>query len=293
MPQWKSDPLSDGVTIAEALRKAAARLESSSDTARLDAELLLAHALGQSRSDILLASRDALADSKLDLFARLVDRRAVHEPVAYITGMQEFFGLPFAVAPGVLIPRADSESVVQAALDEAPSNARVLDCGTGPGTLLLTFLAQRPAATGIGIDASPIALGIAATNCEALGMTGRAQFLKRDWTQAGWTDQLGTFDLILANPPYVEDAADLAPDVRDFEPSEALFAGPDGLDDYRVLIPFLPALLTANGVAVLEIGATQHEKVEKIAAESGLSARICHDLGGRPRACVLRLGLGK
>ncbi len=282
-----------GVTIAEALREATACLADASDTARLDAELLMAHALGASRSDILLTSRDTIGEAKLDLFDRLVARRAAHEPVAYITGTQEFYGHSFAVAPGVLIPRADSESVIEATLAEAPAKARVLDCGTGPGTLLLTFLAERPGATGIGVDASTTALGIAAANTEALGLTGRAQFLKRDWNTPGWTDQLGTFDLILANPPYVEDDADLAPDVRQYEPGEALFAGPDGLDDYRVLIPQLAGLLAEGGVAVLEIGATQHEAVEKIAAQAGFTAQIRKDLGGRPRVCVLRLGLGK
>ncbi len=282
-----------GVTIAEALREATLRLEATSDTARLDAELLLAHALGKSRSDVLLASRDQLGEAAPDRFEQLVARRASHEPVAYITGNQEFFGLSFVVAPGVLIPRADSESVIEAALEAAPRAARVLDCGTGPGTLLLTFLAEQSEATGIGIDASAIALGIAATNCEALGLAGRTQFLRRDWNTPDWTDQLGQFDLILANPPYVEEGADLAPDVRQFEPGEALFAGPEGLDDYRVLIPQLPILLAKNGVAVLEIGATQHEAVEKIAGETGFDVQIRHDLGGRPRVCVLRLGLGK
>jgi len=281
------------VTIAEALRAATRRLEATSDTARLDAELLMAHALGKPRSAMLLATRDALGEAECDRFDQLIDRRAAHEPVAYITGTQEFFGLPFAVAPGVLIPRADSESVVQAALDEAPADAHVLDCGTGPGTLLLSVLAERPAATGIGVDASTTALGIAAANCESLGLTGRAQFFQRDWTQPDWTDQLGTFDLVLANPPYVEDHADLAPDVRDFEPGEALFAGAEGLDDYRVLIPCLPALLAESGVVVLEIGSRQAEAVEKIAAAAGFNTRIRHDLGGRPRVCVLRLGLGK
>ena len=275
--------------VAEVLRDAARRLEAVSDTARLDAELLMAHTLRVSRSDLLLRHMQADALPNFASFEHFVERRLRHEPIAYIVGQQEFFGRIFAVMPGVLIPRADSETTVQAALEAAPAKSRVLDCGTGSGALILTFLAERPDASGIGIDASNEAVMVAAANTAPLGLAGRVQFMRRDWTQAGWADDLGAFDLILTNPPYVEDNADLDPDVRDFEPPEALFAGPEGLDDYRVLIPQLPELLKEGGVAVLEIGHLQGRAVAEIAAEHGFAAQVSKDLAGRDRTITLRL----
>lgn len=273
------------MTIAAAIRAAAACLAATSDTARLDAEVLMAHALGVSRSDLLLRHMDAPEPAT---FAALVDRRAAHEPVAYIVGEQEFFGRPFRVTPATLIPRADSESVVEVALTACPAPARVLDCGTGTGALLLTVLAERPAAHGVGIDRSTEALAVAQRNAQALKLADRARMVEADWHQPGWNQPLGLFDLVLANPPYVEDAAPLDPDVAAYEPAGALFAGPEGLDDYRVLIPQLPALLAAGGVAVLEIGHTQGPAVSQIAAAAGFRASVHPDLAGRPRAVVLR-----
>nr|WP_202392944.1 peptide chain release factor N(5)-glutamine methyltransferase [Alteraurantiacibacter buctensis] len=267
------------------MRAAAARLAATSDTARLDAEVLMAHALGVSRSDLLLRHMDAQEPA---MFAALVERRAGHEPVAYIVGNQEFYGRPFRVTPATLIPRADSESVVETALAAYPSPQHVLDCGTGTGALLLTVLAECPAATGMGIDCSPGALAVARGNAAALGLAGRARLVEADWNQPGWAAGLGHFDLILANPPYVEADAPLDPAVRDHEPAGALFAGPEGLDDYRVLIPQLPALLAPDGIAVLEIGHTQGPAVSAIAAVAGFSSEVRPDLAGRPRAVVLR-----
>jgi release factor glutamine methyltransferase len=273
------------LTVAQALRAAAQRLAQTSDTARLDAEVLMAHALGVTRSDMLLRH---MQDAVPPAFSALVERRLAAEPVAYIVGSQEFYGRPFRVTPDVLIPRADSESVVMAALDACPAPARVLDCGTGSGALLLTVLAECPAAQGVGIDRSPGALAVASANAAALGQASRAAMRLADWHQPGWADGLGQFDLILANPPYVEDDAPLDPCVRDFEPGGALFAGPEGLDDYRVLVPQLPALLAPGGVAVLEIGHRQAAAVSLIAAEAGFVATVHRDLGGRDRALVLR-----
>jgi release factor glutamine methyltransferase len=273
------------VTVAEALRQAAARLSVTSDTARLDAEVLMAHALGVPRSDLLLRH---MGDAAPPSFAAFLDRRADHEPVAYITGTQGFFGLSLLVDRRVLIPRGDSESVVEAGLAAQPEAASVLDCGTGSGALLLAVLYALPEATGIGIDASAGALAVAESNAAALGLGQRARFLLRDWSQDGWAGEIGPFDLVIANPPYVEDAAPLDANVREHEPASALFAGPEGLDDYRVLIPQLPALLAPQGVAVLEIGATQAPAVSAIAAAAGLCAQCLPDLAGRPRVLVLR-----
>ncbi|WP_374411160.1 peptide chain release factor N(5)-glutamine methyltransferase [Novosphingobium colocasiae] len=271
-------------TVGEAIRAAAERLGATSDTARLDAEVLMAHALVASRSDLLLRY---MRDPAPDGFAALVDRRAAQEPVAYITGTQEFFGLPFSVDARVLIPRGDSEVLVETALAERPGARRVLDCGTGSGALLLAVLANLAEATGVGIDASAASLAVAAANARTLGLAERARMVAADWRLPDWTGGVdGPFDLILANPPYVEDDAVLAPSVRSYEPASALFAGPAGLDDYRNLIPRLPALLAADGLALVEIGYTQADAVAALGAAAGMASRLVHDLGGRPRVVV-------
>lgn len=278
------------MTAGEAIRAAAERLAPTSDTARLDAEVLMAHAFGVTRSDLLLRHmRDPVPDS----FAALVERRAAHEPVAYIVGSQDFFGLTLAVSPAVLIPRGDSEVLVEAALAARPDARRVLDCGTGSGALLLAVLSHLPAADGIGIDRSAEALVVARGNAENLGLGNRAKMRLADWDQADWALALGQFDLVLANPPYVEDAAELDPSVRAHEPAGALFAGEEGLDAYRVLIPQLPQLLTPGGAALVEIGHTQAPAVAAIAAQIGFESRLHHDLGGRPRVLELQIPLGK
>jgi len=278
------------MTAGEAIRATAERLAPTSDTARLDAEVLMAHAFGVTRSDLLLRHmRDPVPDS----FAALVERRAAHEPVAYIVGSQDFFGLTLAVSPAVLIPRGDSEVLVEAALAARPDARRVLDCGTGSGALLLAVLSHLPAADGIGIDRSAEALVVARGNAENLGLGNRAEMRLADWDQADWALALGQFDLVLANPPYVEDAAELDPSVRAHEPAGALFAGEEGLDAYRVLIPQLPQLLTPGGAALVEIGHTQAQAVAAIAGRVGFESRLHHDLGGRPRVLELQIPLGK
>ena len=272
------------MTVAEALRTAAARLAATSDTARLDAEVLMAHALGVSRSDMLLRH---MREPAPEGFAALVERRMGHEPVAYITGTAEFYGLPLRVTPATLIPRGDSETLVDAALERTGPVGRVIDLGTGTGALLLAVLANRPAWEGVGIDASPGAVAVAEGNAEGLGLATRAAFRLRSWREASWADDLGTFDLILCNPPYVEDDALLDRQVHDFEPPSALFAGPEGLDDYRLLIPQLRALMNSGGLTVLEIGANQAESVAALAAAAGFATVLRRDLAGRARALIL------
>ncbi|MBX9797648.1 peptide chain release factor N(5)-glutamine methyltransferase [Sphingomonas sp.] len=267
--------------VRAALAAAATALAATSDTPRLDAELLMAHALGCTREDMLLRRLAAPAPAG---FAALLARRLAHEPVAYITGCRAFWTIELIVGPGVLVPRADSETLIEAAVDHfrARSPARLLDLGTGPGTLLLAALAEWPAAEGLGIDASDTALGYAERNAAALGLAGRATFRRGDWA-AGVT---GRFDLILANPPYIGTAEPLPAEVAGHEPARALYAGEDGLDAYRALIPRLPALLAPGGVAVLEIGHKQAAPVTALLAGQGLAATLRHDLGGRPRALV-------
>jgi release factor glutamine methyltransferase len=265
-----------------ALRDAASRLAAVSETPRLDAELLMAHALGVSREQLLLHGAPDVPAA----FATLVERRLAHEPLAYIVGHRAFWTIDLAVGPGVLVPRPDSETLIEAAVDHfgAEGPARILDLGTGSGALMLAALDQWPAATGLGVDRSPVALAIAAVNAERLGVADRARFIVGDWG-AGIDEP---FDLVLCNPPYVEEEAPLAPEVRDHEPASALFAGADGLDDYRRLIPQLPGLITPSGIAAVEIGATQAATVTALARASRLQVAVRHDLAGRDRCLVLR-----
>lgn len=278
------DPKEEGGDIAQTLRTAAAALAETSDTPRLDAELLMAEALGLSRSELLLRHMQSSVPAG---FAALLTRRLAHEPIAYILGEQEFYGLSFVVSPAVLIPRGDSEVLVETAVALAPGARRVLDCGTGSGALLLAVLAQLPGASGVGIDRSDAALAVARENAARLKLSPRATMIAADWTRPGWTEALGRFDLILANPPYVEDEAVLAASVRAHEPAGALFAGPEGLDDYRCLIPQLTRLLTAGGIAIVEIGSTQAEAISAIAAAASFHVALHHDLAGRARALSL------
>ncbi len=268
-----------------AIRAAAERLAATSDTARLDAELLMAHALGMTRSEMLLKAMQGPAPED---FAALVERRAGHEPVAYITGEAEFYGLTLKVTPATLIPRGDSETLVEAALAEAGEAGRALDLGTGTGALLLAVLAMREGWQGVGIDASPGALTVAEGNAAALGLAGRSAWHLRSWREEGWADGLGNFDLVLCNPPYVEEDAALDRQVRDFEPASALFAGPEGLDDYRILIPQLRGLMKDAARAILEIGANQADAVSALARAAGFATELRRDLAGRARAVLLR-----
>ncbi len=268
--------------IGEALGAAAARLAAFSETPRLDAELLMAHALGVEREAMLLARLLDPAPPEFDAF---LERRIAHEPVAYITGRRAFWTIELEVGPGVLIPRADSETLIEAAVehfaDAGPG--RVLDLGTGPGTLLLAALDQWPSATGIGIDASEQALAIAAGNAERLGLAPRAEFRIGDW--AARLEE--RFDLVLCNPPYVEEGADLARQVADWEPAGALFAGADGLDEYRRLAPQVARLLAPGGIACVEVGAGQASAVTGLFTKEGLAARPRNDLAGHIRCIVL------
>ncbi len=267
------------MTVREALAEAAVRLAAVSDTARLDAELLMAHALGVAREVLLI---DRLDDAAPADFAPLLARRLAHEPVAYLTGRRAFWTIELEVGPGALVPRPDSETLLEAAIAHfgARSPQRILDLGTGPGTLLLAALDQWPEATGLGVDASEEALAYARRNA-----IPRAEFRLGDWG-AGLNER---FDLILCNPPYIEQDADLPPDVARHEPAAALFAGSDGLDDYRRIAPQLPPLLAPDGVACLEIGAGQEKAVAGLFAAEGFTIESRRDLRGIVRCLVLTL----
>jgi release factor glutamine methyltransferase len=261
--------------------EAATAFAGVSETPRLDAELLMAHALGITRESLLLRHLD---DPVPTSFATFVARRLAHEPIAYITGSRAFWTIELQVGPGVLVPRADSETLIEAAVEHFAGRApaRILDLGTGPGTLLLAALDQWPEAEGLGIDMSADALGYARANAERLSMVDRARFESGDWAAA----VTGRFDLIFANPPYIGTGERLPSEVRDHEPAAALFAGADGLDAYRIIAPQLPRLMAPGGAAILEIGATQADAVTALLVALGLSVALRHDLGNNPRALV-------
>ncbi len=210
-------------------------------------------------------------------------RASPRSSVAYIVGSRGFWSVDLAVGPGALVPRADSETLVEAATTHfATPPEAVLDLGTGPGTLLCALLAEWPGASGLGVDRSVDALGYARANVDALGLASRARLMLGDW--AGALD--ARFGCVVANPPYVATADPLPDEVRAFEPAAALFAGEDGLDAYRVLIPQLPRLLNDDGAAFVEIGAGQAAAVSALAAAAGLRSSVRRDLAGRDRCIV-------
>ncbi len=269
--------------VRDALAAAARRLAAASETPRLDAELLMAHALGMEREVLLLSCQD---DEAPEAFEVLVRRRETGEPIAYITGRRAFWTIELEVGPGVLVPRPDSETLIEAAVAHFGTSGprSVLDLGTGPGTLLLAALDQWPKARGVGIDASEKALAFAHRNAERLGLSERVHFRPGDWAE-GIEER---FDLVLCNPPYIEADASLPGDVSEWEPAEALFAGADGLDDYRRLAPQIGRLIGPGGVACIEIGAGQEAKVTETFRSWKLNPRAVKDLSGRPRCLVVR-----
>jgi len=288
----KDAPCADPAgTIGFFLCQAGQRLRGAAiEAPRLEARRLLAHVLGTTEEALLRDPRAAVPADKAQHFATLLARRLAHEPFAYLTGRVGFWTLELEVSPATLIPRADSETLVEAALAACPDKGaalKVLDLGTGTGALLLAVLSEFSAASGVGIDLKPEAAALAARNAARLALAARARFLAGDWAAA----IRGPFDLILCNPPYIESAAipGLMPEVAQHEPASALDGGADGLAAYRRIIADLPRLLAPRGVAVLELGAGQQTAVEALGRAAGLTPDACSaDLGGVPRALVLR-----
>lgn len=267
-----------GPTYDALLRDAAVALTAAGiDNVRFEARLLLGHAAGLSVEQLVARGSDPVPAGVAVAMRELTGRRVRREPMAYILGEREFWGLPFKVSPAVLVPRPDSETLIEAALDLLPERERplrILDLGVGSGCLLLTLLREYPKATGVGVDASPEALAIAGENAGMLSVASRARLMVDDWRQAGWTDRLGgPFDLLVSNPPYIETStiAALMPEVANHEPRLALDGGPDGLEAYRIIAAAAPTLITAGGWALVEGGEGQAIDISGIFASVGMS----------------------
>ena len=260
------------------------------DNVRFEARLLLSRASGLTIEQLISRGRDPAPTASALALRELTARRVRREPMAYILGEREFWGLPFKVSPAVLIPRPDSETVIETVLDLLPDRSRqlrILDLGLGSGCLLLTLLREYPQATGVGIDASEAALAIAQANADALGVAARARLQAGDWRQAGWTSSLEEpFDLLVSNPPYIESATveGLMPEVSAHEPRLALDGGADGLAAYRLIAAAAPRLVATGGWAVIEGGEGQAPDIAALFAAAGFTPRPARqDLGGVDR----------
>lgn len=263
------------MTTREALALAAGELgRAGVDGPELDAEVLLAAALLTDRTALFLDPTRVLSQAEADRFRALVAQRAEHEPVAYLTGRRGFRHLELVVDRRVLIPRPETEHVVEAAL-ELPQGARVVDVGTGSGAIALALKHERPDLDVTGTDVSAEALEVARGNAERLGLDVR-------WVCGDLLVPPGV-DAVVSNPPYVADGAPLPPDVRRYEPHTALFAGVDGLAVYRRLVPRLAAPFTA-----LEVGAGQAAAVRSMLEGVGMRTEVVDDLAGIPRVVVGR-----
>lgn len=283
---------STAATVRVALAETTAALAAAGvDSARLDARVLVAHALGQETAALLTRGERRLSEEEQGRVAALVARRTRREPAAHLVGAREFWGLAFTVSRDALIPRPDSETLVEAALSFVADRARpyaLLDLGTGTGCLLLALLAELPQAWGVGVDVSAPALALARANAAALGLDGRAFWVRADWARGLG----GRFDLVVANPPYVPDEAiaTLAPEVARYEPRIALAGGADGLAHYRVLSRQLAAILTPDGVACLEVGQGQAAPAAALLRAAGLAVKdVRRDLAGVERCVVAGL----
>jgi release factor glutamine methyltransferase len=253
-------------------------------TPQLDARVLMNHSLGITSETLMNSGSKNLSETEASKYRKLVERRLKREPIAYITGRKEFWSMNFNVSSSTLVPRPDSETLVEAVLADFPrgKSLRVLDLGTGSGCLLLSILSEFANATGVGVDLSPEAVKIATENAEKLGLSERVVFKVSDWA----TNLNGEFDIIISNPPYIpsQQITVLDQEVRDYEPRAALDGGKDGLDCYRIIIPQTARLITESGKIYFEIGNGQDEEVRKIGTASGLNfVKEAQDLAGTIR----------
>lgn len=273
------------------LRDAAVALTAAGiDNPRFEARLLLAHAAGITIEWLIAHGDDAASPALAEALRALTARRIRREPMAYVIGEREFWGLPFKVSPAVLVPRPDSETLIEAALALMPGRTepwRIADLGVGSGCLLLTLLREFPNARGVGMDASPAALAITRLNAESLGVATRLKLVEADWRQPDWAERLGgPFDLLVSNPPYIETEAiaGLMPDVARFEPRLALDGGPDGLMAYRAIAGEAARLVARGGRLLIEAGEGQAPEIAELLSAAGLlPGAPLKDLGGIDR----------
>jgi release factor glutamine methyltransferase len=265
------------------------------DTPALDARLLAAEAFGVTGAALLAYPEAAIDAAGAERLAAFAERRLAGEPVARILGQAEFWGLPFRLSPATLVPRPDTETVVETALhllQDRKAGLRILDLGTGSGCILIALLSEYANAWGIGVDRSEAALRTASDNAAMNRVAARAAFVLSDWADA----IRGPFDLVVSNPPYIAAALidSLAPEVALHDPRAALDGGPDGLRAYKAILARLSDLLGRAGIAVLEVGYDQGEAVRRLGEESGLPVLgIAQDLAGRDRAVALGAGQGR
>lgn len=270
-------------SAAQALQEAAASLRGVSDSPRIESEILLMHVTGSSRARLLAHTERTLTSAQVARYGKLVDDRAAGYPLPYLTGEIEFYGLDIEVTPEVMIPRPETETLVDLALERRPRT--VVDVGTGSGCIAVALATHLPAAAVYGIDISPAALAVARRNTERHGVGERIRFIVGDLLDR----RPGPVDLIVSNPPYVsaDEWASLPPSVRDHEPRLALDGGPDGLEVIRRLIAQSQGLLEPGGVLLIEIGAAQgdaaREAAETFFPQNGTSIRVHSDLAGRDR----------
>jgi release factor glutamine methyltransferase len=282
-----------GASVDAARRRLARRFRAHGlDAPALDARILVGHALGLDHTGLAAQANRVLTPEEAGAIAELSARRLAREPVARIRGEKEFWGLPFKVNSETLLPRPETETVVEAALtalDHRKLRAlRIVDLGTGSGALLLALLCELPGACGIGTDISVAALHCARDNAVALGLSARASFVACDYGAAVGAPA----DLLVSNPPYVAraDIAALQAEVRDFDPRRALDGGPDGLDGYRAIASHARRLLAPEGILVVELGQGPHAAVTAIFAATGLEgAAPRYDLSGIARALTMRV----
>lgn len=280
-----------GKTRDQALRELRRTLaEAGFEMAALDARLLVLSALGISATDLIARPDAPLTPEEAERLATFARRRLAHEPIARIMGQREFWGLPFRLSPETLVPRPDTETLVETALRLIPDRQaplRIVDFGTGSGCILVALLHELPRAMGLGVDRSLGALRTARGNAERNGVGGRCLFVASDWARA----IRGPFELIVSNPPYI--ASPVIPgldrEVREHDPLLALDGGADGLDAYRILLGEAGRLLVPGGAMVLEIGYDQAEAVQGLAGAEGLEIlEVAHDLSNNPRCVALK-----
>jgi release factor glutamine methyltransferase len=286
-----AQPLDRGMVLQELRAAAVKRLRAAGiEAPEFDVRILLKLALGLDDAGLVSAGRAPISAQEQACFDRLIARRMTGEPIARIAGEKEFWSRSFKLDAATLVPRPETETLVEVALSIFPgrnAELRVLDLGTGSGILLAAILLERPRAIGVGVDRSEAALRIARENLKGLGLGDRAQFIRGDWSAALAT----RFDLIVANPPYIAstEIATLSREVRDHDPRLALDGGADGLDAYRAIIAELPQLLSARGAAILELGIGQEEAVTLLARAKGLRVEDSaqRDLGNVARALIV------